>query len=95
MKFDNHNVYHPLQVAELGTVFRYNPVLKRTEYFSWGQAAWDSIGDVFTPYSENQPRRQWRWLANRSAPSNPIAGMKNGYSMTTYGKTYLEPIVES
>lgn len=80
------NVYHPHQKVQYSTVFRYNPALNRVEYFSWGQAAWDSVGNVFTPY--RQPRKQLGFIRERAKTSN-------GYSLTTYGKTYLEPIVES
>lgn len=82
-------VAHPVQPSDLSTAFRWNPTLKRVEYWSWGQAAWDSIGDVFTPYTEKEPHKQARYIRTR-AQHAPWGG----FGWTTYGKTYLEPIVE-
>lgn len=85
------NVFHPAQVRELGTVFRLNTDLRRVEYFNWSLAMWDGVGHVFTPYPETRPMKQWRYLRNRGTG---VASLRTGYSVTTYGKTYLEPIYE-
>lgn len=84
---DRSNVYHPSQPRELSTTFRYNPVRKRVEYWSWSEAAWDAVGDVWTPYPENEPSKQARYLRTRAQHQMPRM-----FGWTTYGKTYLEPI---
>ncbi len=75
-------VTHPFQRDAYDTVFRYNPILKRAEFFGWGSAAWQPTGDMFTRAPAEKPLLQLREVRTE------------GGTVTTYGKTYLDPLSE-
>lgn len=76
-------VFHPSQPKPYGTVYRFNPVLRRVEWFSWELAAWTpSVMLVVATNARDMSRLLKQQYCCREASS------------TTYGKTYLEPVVE-